>query len=90
MRCAREGFEGIEKPARRFVFRMRASANGWICKRCCMTGRSVPVIAAALSGPRCDHRGELVFDYLADQQLTGALEGTSTGLGGQANGAAAG
>jgi len=29
MRCAREGFEGIEKPARRFVFRRRASANGW-------------------------------------------------------------
>jgi hypothetical protein len=25
MRCAREGFKGIEKPAHRFVFRRRAS-----------------------------------------------------------------
>ena len=28
IRCAREAFEGIEKPARRFVFRRRASTNG--------------------------------------------------------------
>ena len=29
MRCAREGFQGIEIPARRLVVRRRASANGW-------------------------------------------------------------
>jgi len=29
IRCAREGFEGIEKPAHRFILRKFTSANGW-------------------------------------------------------------
>src|SRR5260370_42661931 len=45
---------------------------------------------APLSAPRCDPCGERVFDYLGEQQIKGALEARSTGLGRPANGTAAG
>ncbi len=44
-------------------------------------GHPITVVLENFSVPRCDHCGELVFDYDAEQQIKEALAATPTGEG---------
>jgi hypothetical protein len=74
----------------------------WFCPRCrrkevrrttmpyqcsrVYKGQQIAVIVEKLSVPRCDNCGELVFDYLAEEQINQAFKAQTLRVDGQTNG----
>jgi hypothetical protein len=68
----------------------------WFCPRCrrkevrravishecprLLNGQPISVLVANLSVPRCDNCGELVFDYLAEEQINQAFHAQTKAL----------
>src|SRR5437867_3687998 len=81
---------------------MPARPFPWFCPRCrrqevrrttiayecprVHNGRTVTVVVPGLNVPRCGNCGELVFDYLAEEEIRRAYHSLTEGLDFQVNG----